>query len=155
MSDIESAMVPLVAPPPQIDYVAVWILPNSSQHLEAHFHGWTTNRMLDSVHWWMQANGKVNDRTGEVYFSFDGDHDVICAHARKGYTAVMKFDPRSGIECQWTAEGSIVCPVCAHVCLHRSRNGCGLLLRHRGEKRKVECDLRSHQKSTSNCGPGS
>ena len=91
---IDSALTPMIPPPPQIDPFAVWIF---AKHfggpVEEHYYAWTTNRMLESVHWWMQTNGKVRDGVGEVYLSFDGDHDVISAQGRsRGFTSFMKFE---------------------------------------------------------------
>ena len=62
---IDSALTPMIQRPPKIDPFAVWIF---AKHVggpvEEHYYAWTTNRMLESVHWWMQTNGKVRDGVG-------------------------------------------------------------------------------------------
>ena len=47
------------------------------------FYGWTTNRMLESCHFWLQANDQVEDGVGEVFISFDSDHYVIAATKKR------------------------------------------------------------------------
>ena len=97
--DLIEQLTPLTVRPPAMDPFQVWVFAHALDcPPEEQFYAWTTNRMMDSVHWWLEANEQVVDQSGKIFITFDGDHDVISGKASKRQTRLRKFG-----ECEETS----------------------------------------------------
>ena len=96
-TELRDLMAPYFVKPPACDPDRIWVI--ASEFTEGHknpHYVWTTRRMMQNVHWWLQANNQVIDNVGKLFITFDGDHDVIRAKLhelqRNHRTVRMKFD---------------------------------------------------------------
>ena len=95
--DLSELLLPLTVRPPSMELFQVWVYKQDlSGDPAGHYYAWTTNRMLESVHLWLQANEQAVENRGKVFVSFDGDYDVIGGKAAKRQTRFHKFGDTTG-----------------------------------------------------------